>query len=168
MSSKHLPSFASHVDTLDNATRLLVAGAARAAATNRLPPDEDIDIKDVNLLAFTLSAFSFLEDDDSPQQPRRSSEVTASAGTDNDDVQKSAALVATAAAADDAEKQPEMSEQEKQQVLGTQARSLNALSSQNAGQRQRREKQALAWADTVAKHCHIGRFMQPQTLLCPC
>lgn len=166
MSSKNLPSFASHVDTLDNATRLLVAVAARAAATNRLPPDEDIDIKDVNLLAFTLSAFSFFEDDDTPQKPRRSSEVTISAGTD-DDVQKSAALVATAAA-DGAEKQPEMSEQEKQQVLGTQARSLNALSSQNAGQRQRREKQALTWANTVANHCQIGRSHSCEGRVCPC
>lgn len=160
--SSQPPQLASNIEGFDNSLKLLIAVAARAAANLQLPQDASLPSTDITTITQNLAAFKL-----NAEQPVESAVPAATApalnapDTDKGDpvdevdaveVQEAAKAIAAAA-----KEVPQLSQEELHREREKLRASINKVEAANADAARLRKKQALDWADEVAKHCNFGR-----------
>ena len=163
---KQAPQLASNIESFDGALRLLIAVAARAAANLQLPQDASLPNEDIRSITEGIAAFSVDERPQSPtttaaapkekEKERELSEKESGdtvAEVDAQEVQEVAQAIAAATAA---QTKPQLSPEELRREREKLKASIDKVEAANAEAARARKKQALLWADEVARHCKFG------------
>jgi hypothetical protein len=160
--STNAPQLASNIEGFDNALRLLIAVAARAAANSQLPQDASLPKADLVSITEDLAAFSIEGDahtesagkskQDTPVSPTIAGSADTVGEIDEKEVQESAKAIAAATAAETPKLSPEELRKEREKLKA----SIEKVEAANAQAAATRKKQARDWADEVARHCKFG------------
>lgn len=162
---KQAPQLASNIESFDGALRLLIAVAARAAANLQLPQDASLPNEDIKSITEGLAAYRIDEKPQggatpmSPPTKEKESELSekdggeAVAEVDAQEVQEVAQAIAAATAAQET---PQLSPEELRREREKLKASIDKVEAANAEAAKARKKQALVWADEVARHCKFG------------
>lgn len=162
---KKAPQLASNIESFDGALRLLIAVAARAAANLQLPQDASLPNEDIKSITDGIAAFDVSEkpletasqsatsrNEKEPELSGNQSGETV-AEVDPQEVQDVAQAIAAANAA---QTKPQLTPEELRREREKLKASIDKVEAANAEAARTRKKQALIWADEVAKHCKFG------------
>lgn len=156
------PQLASNIEGFDNALRLLIAVAARAAANLQLPQDASLPNADIASITQNLAAFK-LEDEppaeinqtavsDKTSNPHPIEKGESVGDVDPQEVQDAAKAIAEATAQAAPQLSPDELRREREKLKA----SIAKVEAANATAARLRRKQAMEWADEIARHCKFG------------
>ena len=158
-SKTQAPQLASNIEGFDNSLRLLIAVAARAAANIQLPQDTSLPSAGISSITQNIAAFKLEEEPlhdaaASPDGKVRANDDGEEVGeVDAKEVQEAAKAISAATAKDAPQLSPEELRREREKLKA----SIEKVEAANAAASRLRKKQALEWADEVARHCKFGK-----------